>query len=327
MSARRVLVVSPAFHGYWQAIESALEARGHEAHTHLYDAPETLPGRLANKLLHDLPPAVTPHRLRDSLTDRAIDAVRRHDPHVVLVIKGDLLQDAFWQLLDERRIPRVTWLYDEVRRTAYTDSGLRSIGPLATYSAADAVTYDARHVPLAFDHRTAFTPRVEGAITFIGARYPNRERTLDDIRDHGIPVRVYGRDWSRKATDRLRTHTLRLSDLPAGPALTRAEAYGVMAGSTATLNLHGDQDGFTMRTFEASGTGGVQIVDRADVAQFYDVGTELLVATNNDELVEVARRCVRDPQWTAGIRELGRARTLGEHTFEHRLAVLESLWD
>ena len=29
-----------------------------------------------------------------------------------------------------------------------------------------------------------------------------------------------------------------------------------MAASAATLNLHGDQDGFTMRTFEAAASGG-----------------------------------------------------------------------
>lgn len=327
MTARRVLLVSPAFHGYWQAIEGALQARGHEVHTHLYDAPGTVRGRLANKLLHELPDAVTPARLRASLTDRTLDAVHRHDPQVVVIVKGDLLQDAFWQVLEERRIARVTWLYDEVRRMHYTDLALRSIGPLATYSAIDAASYDATYLPLAFDHRSTFEPHPEEAITFIGARYPQRERSLRALHDQGLPVRVYGRDWSHELVNRLRTHTVHASDLPAGPELCRADAYGVMAGSAATLNLHGDQDGFTMRTFEASGAGGVQIVDRADVSDLYDVGRELLVAEDQEQLLDLAGRCLRESAWAATVRERGRARTLHEHTFDHRVAVLESLWD
>ena len=59
-----------------------------------------------------------------------------------------------------------------------------------------------------------------------------------------------------------------------------------MAGARASLNLHGDQDGFTMRTFEACGVGGLQIVDRADVDSLYDPGSELLVFNSTQELVE-----------------------------------------
>lgn len=326
MTPRKILLVSPVFHGYWQAIEAALHARGHEVDTHLYDAPSTVRGKLANKLLHDLPDSVTPARLRGLLTNRTVQAVRDNAPDVVVVVKGDLLQDAFWQLLDELRIPRVTWLYDELRRTRYSPEALRSIGPLATYSAVDARALQATHLPLAFDHRTAFRQRADDVITFIGARYPEREQSLGQLRDAGVPVRVYGRDWSRDVSDRLRTHTLHASDLPFGPTLSRAEAYGVMAGSAATLNLHGDQDGFTMRTFESSGAGGVQIIDRPEVSELYNVGTELLVARDQAELLDLAQRCVREPMWSETIRERGRARTLHEHTFDHRVAVLESLW-
>ncbi|XAS77973.1 glycosyltransferase [Dermatophilaceae bacterium Sec6.4] len=326
MTSRRVLLVSPGFHGYWQAIQGALTARGHYVTTHVYDVAPTLGSRIGNKLLHDLPDSLVPSRLRSAVTDRAICALRATDPQAVVIVKGDLLEDAFWQLLDERRLPRVTWLYDEVRRTQYTESGLSSIGPLATYSAADAETYGARHLPLAFDHRTQFAAQPQKAVTFIGARYPNRERSLSDLRDQGIPVRVYGRDWSRKVSDRLRTHTIHPCDLPSGPTLTRAEAYGVMAGSAATLNLHGDQDGFTMRTFEAAGTGGVQIVDRTDVADLYEIGTEVLAFSSSDELAEQSARAVREPTWGNTLRERSRARTLAEHTFDHRVTILESLW-
>ena len=40
-----------------------------------------------------------------------------------------------------------------------------------------------------------------------------------------------------------------------------------MAGARANVNIHGDQDGFTMRTFETCGVGALQLVDRADVCR------------------------------------------------------------
>ena len=58
--------------------------------------------------------------------------------------------------------------------------------------------------------------------------------------------------------------------------------------------LDGDQDGFTMRTFEACGVGAVQLVDRADVAQHYEPGTEVAVFDGVDEAAELARRAAAD---------------------------------
>ncbi len=324
---RRILLVSPKFHGYWRAIEAALTARGHNVATHRYDEPANFTGRVGNKVLHDLPDDFTPPTLARALSKRAVNAVIDHKPEVVVIIKGDLLGQNFWDVLDKRRVPRVTWLYDEVRRTQYTESNLLTIGPWATYSPLDAKKFDVPVVADAFDHRTPFNPVIERAVTFIGARYPQREKTIRSLHESGIPVRVYGRDWSRRLSDRLRTHTLHASNLPSGPNLTRAGAYGVMSGSSATINIHGDQDGFTMRTFEASGTGGVQIIDRDDIGGYYDIGTEILTFKSTSELRDLSARCLRDPTWANAIRAQGRARTLAEHTFDHRLAILESLWD
>nr|WP_281368091.1 glycosyltransferase [Helcobacillus massiliensis] len=95
-----------------------------------------------------------------------------------------------------------------------------------------------------------------------------------------------------------------------------------MRDGAATLNIHGDQDGFTMRTFEACGVGAVQIIDRADVEGLYEPGRELLVASSADEAVDQAQRIVTDPSWARTIREAGKRRTLAEHTLVHRAEQL-----
>ncbi|AUZ35709.1 spore maturation protein [Arthrobacter sp. PGP41] len=331
MKPVRILLVSPVFHGYWNAMSTALERRGHQVTVHCYDAAGPFNQRLGNKLLHELPEKWRPAKMEQKLTDRALAALNAAGPDVVVLVKGDQLGPDWWQALDERRIPRVTWLYDELRRMRYTPEQLRNAGPIASYSRQDTESLteqgiEARHVPLAFDDSVP-VPRIrEDHISFIGARYDSRENLLRELAASAVPVKAYGRTWSRHPFDVLRTRQFSSAGIPVGRDMARAEAYGVMQGSPATLNLHGDQDGFTMRTFEAAGVGALQILDRADVDSMYDVGDEVLVFESAEELVELCRRALLDGHWAQRIRMAGQRRTLEQHTFGHRIATLEELW-
>lgn len=331
----RVLLVSPSFHGYYAAVSAALTARGHDVTTGLYDDHGGVIGRTWHQVRHQLPRrlgAGSLRRLTREETARAVAAVAQSRPEAVVVVKGDTLGEEFWDAV--HGLPRITWLYDEVRRTGWTIDRLSEVGPLATYSGLDDLDFEAadlnsRHLPLAYDHRLVPTPtgRRTADISFIGARYPAREHVLTALHDQGVPVRAHGRDWSSHPVDRLRTWRLSTPDVPAGRDIPRATAYDVMAASAATLNLHGDQDGFTMRTFEAAGVGAVELLDRTDVEGLYDPGTEVLTWSTPEELAELCRRVLTDSAWTDTIRTAARARTLAEHTFDHRVAVLEDSWD
>ena len=155
--------------------------------------------------------------------------MREARPDVVVVVKGDQFTGDFWQALDDARLPRVLWLYDELRRTAYDLATLREVGPLATYSALDVAALrdqglEATHLPLAYDHRAVPGPpgRSRDEIVFVGARYPNREETLVALAAAGVPVRAFGRDWSGHPVDRLRTWAPRRPPVPSGRDLDRA---------------------------------------------------------------------------------------------------------
>ena len=331
----KVLVVSPGFHGYHSSIAAALTARGHHVATHVYDDHGGIVGRAWHQLRHQLPHKVgagSMRRLAREQTARAAAAVEQRRPEAVVVVKGDTLGEQFWGAIHGR--PRVTWLYDEVRRTRWTIEGLGGIGPLATYSAVDNVDLegaglDSRYLPLAYDHRLVTTPtsRRSSDVSFIGARYPSREAILAFLHEQGIPVTAYGRDWSGHPVDRVRTWRLGATAVPAERDVARAAAYDVMAASAATLNLHGDQDGFTMRTFEAAGVGAVELLDRTDVDGLYEPGAEVLTWETPEELADLCRHALADPAWSDAIRAAARSRTLAHHTFDHRVAVLEDAWD
>lgn len=331
MTAPRLLLVSPAFHGYWRAIEAALTRRGYEVTTHLYDA-RGATAKVRHKLLVELPQRWGREQDTWSVDSAAAaDALQRSRPDVLLVVKGDTLGADFWEAATA--VPRrAVWLYDELRRTSYDPDVLAAAGPIASYSRDDVAALTARglpalHVPLAFDTDLSVPTRpTTHEVVFVGSRSPAREQILQALAGAGVAVRAFGREWSAHPWDRLRTWRWGSPKLPAGRDVGREDAYAVMAAALATLNVHGDQDGFTMRTFEAAGVGAVQLIDRADVAEFYDPGTEVLVFSSPDEAVAHAHRIGADPVAAARLRAAATARTLAEHTFDHRMRALETLW-
>lgn len=330
MTATRLLLVSPVFHGYWRSVAEAFERRGYTVRTHLYDA-RSLSGRLRHKVAGELPERLGRPVDTRSRTAEAVRALRSRPTDALLVVKGDTLGTDFWEAAVSLE-RRALWLYDELRRTRHTADSLAAAGTIASYSPLDVATLVARghraaHVPLAYDGRIRVRPEPRDEVVFVGARYPNREEFLAALHARGVPVRAFGRDWSGHPADRLRTWRVRGTGVPSGRGLARARAYAVMAGASGTLNIHGDQDGFTMRTFEASGVGALQLVDRPDVALHYEPGTEVGVFASVDEAAELALRARCDSTWAGAVRAAARRRTLAEHTFDHRAAALERLWE
>lgn len=328
----KLLLLSPAFHGYWKGIQASLEASGYLVHTHIYDAPGALPERIINKLAHELPEHYRPASLASRATERAITVFTEYKPDIVLVIKGDMLTRRWWNTLAQSKVRYGTWLYDELRRMSYTEADLHHLGALASYSPLDAAHLRSRgfevlDMPNAYDSHCGITPVHEEHISFVGARYTGREKTLKELHDAGLPVRAYGRSWSRHPWDIARTHMFKNPGIPTARDIDRPGAYGVMASSPATLNIHGDQDGFTMRTFEAPGVGALQVIDRPDVQRYYEPGKEVLVYETTEELIELCTRIFHESQWARRVREAGRRRTLAEHTFDQRIKILEQLWD
>ncbi|GHG46484.1 hypothetical protein GCM10012320_12550 [Sinomonas cellulolyticus] len=333
----RLLLVTPTFHGYHRGIARALEGRGYEVITHCYDGFATLGDKLRNKALVELPArlGVDSHRSAEAwATERALAALRESSPDRIIVIKGDTLGLDFWDEVERRELPRILWLYDDLHRHRYTYEFLREVGPVVSYARSEAEGLvergvNACWVPNGFDPGLVGAPtaRRTDEIVFVGSRYPNRVELLQELHAAGLPVRAYGRQWSKHPFDRLRTWEVVRPRLPAERDISLERAYVVQAEAAAAINVHGLQAGLAMRTFEVPGMGGLQLIDRPDVEDFYDPGTEALVFGSAEELVELARRALSDRAWSERIREAGQRRTLAEHTFAHRIERLDTLWD
>ncbi len=335
MTPRHVLLISPAFHGYWQSIAAGLEAHGCRVTTHRYDDFASFRDKARNKVCYELADrrggTTGATRFARDATRDARAVLRATRPDAVLAVKCDIFERTLWDDIDAAGIPTTLWLYDELRRTLFASDDLSHFGAVASYSREDTAALNAQgiaahHLPLAFDPTVTTAPIPSDDVVFVGARYPAREELLCAMHRAGVPVRAYGRDWSHHPADRARTWSWSRPDVPAGRQLSRATSCGVLAGGTAALNVHGDQDGFTMRTFEAAGVGALQLIDRLDLEGLYDPGVEVVPFSGADEAIEAARRAARDRAWRTKVGDAGRARTRAEHTFVHRMRELVQWW-
>jgi spore maturation protein CgeB len=331
----RVLLVSPAFHGYWESIERALTSLGNTVVVHVYDDFSSLPLKLRNKVEFELPDrlahGVGRSRFGRWATRNAREALRAARPDVVVAVRADDISVEFWDDVDELGAMPILWIYDELSRMNYRPADFTRFASVFSYSRADVdhlrnLGAVATYLPDAFDPDIPYHARQSEEVVFVGARYGRREPLLVHLHEAGVPVRAYGRQWSRHPYDRLRTWQWDRPGIPTHRDVPKSVAFGLLAGSAAALNVHEGQDGFTMRTFEAPGVGALQLIDRQDVAEFYDPGLEVLSFESADELVELCRRSLADPRWREAVGAAGRRRTLAEHTFERRLERLVELW-
>ena len=329
----KILLIAPVFHGYSQSIANGFLQEGFRIDVHCYDHKKSFREKLTHKLTQELPAMIGLDRGPDNvaMTAQAAQTVFRLKPDVTLVIRGDQFGDELFDALNAVGSKKYVWLWDEVRRTSHTDELLDRYDHLISYSPLDTAAFNEAgrnclHVPNAFDPAMSPAPRHTNEVLFIGARYPRREELLTHVSAAGVPVRAIGRDWSRHPFDLARTWQITRPAVPSSRDIGRLESYALTAGAPAAINIHGDQDGFTMKTFEVPGVGGVQLIDREDVSEYYDPGTEVAVFRNEDELVELCQRAIRDDQWGDAMREAGRRRALAEHTWAHRAAKVAELW-
>jgi spore maturation protein CgeB len=166
-------------------------------------------------------------------------------------------------------------------------------------------------------HPVAPTPdeasRYGGPISFVGNRYPYRERFVKALRDY--PLRLWGRGWASADDPAIRA--------VAGPAVFGREKLLVYAASTLSLNHHhpmNDIVGVNTRTFELAAAGACQVVDlKRDLHHLFKPGEEIVGYRDLGELRRQLDFHLANPDEARAIGENARRRALAEHTLRHRI--------
>jgi len=170
--------------------------------------------------------------------------------------------------------------------------------------------------------------RYYAPVGFMGHGYPNRRLVLARLAQKGLPLGIWGTAWPRKGplAGLLREN---------GRRLDSQEVVKVYNACQVVLNLHSSptaDDGVARadfvnpRAFEVAACGGFQLVDRvAGLEKLFAPGRELAVFGSEDEMLEMARHYLANPEERARIAQAGRRRVLNEHTYYHRMERILSV--
>lgn len=152
-------------------------------------------------------------------------------------------------------------------------------------------------------------------VSFVGSNYGPRASMIRYLRNHNIPVQVFGPGWgieSEVSRERM-IEIFRTSQINLG--------HGGMSESEAVTNVKG-------RDFEVPAAGGGVYLTtfNPDLAQHFIIGKEILCWHSYDDLLEQIRWYLRRPDICRAMARLARARCLSEHRWLHRFkTVLEIL--
>ncbi len=174
-------------------------------------------------------------------------------------------------------------------------------------------------VPLAH-HPVETTPeevrRWGSPLSFVGSRYPYRERLVRELLAY--PLRVWGAGWSGAEDAQVRA-------IAGGPVWGR-DKLCVYSASTLSLNHHhpmNDINGVNTRTFELAAAGACQVVDlKDDLHDLFKPGDEVVVYRDLEELRRHLDFYLAHPGEARAIGANARRRALAEHTVRHRVGAM-----
>jgi len=329
---------------YYRGIVKALSARGHRVTFYEPDAYE----RQAHRDIADPPWAkVVVYQADERGVVAALDAARGADlvikasgvgvfddflEHSVLDLQSARTQVAFWDVdapatlermqrdpADAFRacVPRyaciLTYGGGDAVVSAYRDFGARACVPI--YNALDP----AEHHPVPREQR------FEGLLGFMASRLPDREARVKQFffeAAERLPNERFvlgGTGW-QECTKPQNVHC-------AGHIYTR-DHNAFNSTPRAVLNVNRDsmaRFGFSppTRIFEAAGAGACIVSDRwQGIEQFLEPDREILLASSGEEVAELLATLAETRARAIGA--AAQRRVLAEHTYEHRIRLLEA---
>jgi len=301
----RILVISPSFFGYEQAIVDAFRARGHTV--------ELVDDRPSNRPLKRALVRVAPWVMRRATDSHYRAAARREASgrfDGVLVVKGEVVPD--WFLRDLRSSnPEAIFVYYTYDSVSNSPQGQRLLSHFDRRFSFDPVDVDSNpgfelmHLFFGASYRPSGEHR-DLDISFVGTLHGDRYRLVQAIsRDiptgrkrlyFYMPARWYF--WLRKLLSK-DVRAVGRKEVSFRP-LSTADVVSIAQRSRVVIDIqrHG-QSGLTMRTFEALATGAALITTNDSVRNlpFYDEKSILIVPrdANRVDSTEVASFVNRQP--------------------------------
>lgn len=282
---------------------------------------------------------------------RLLLELRRLDPDLVLFLKCDDLHTATYAALRRvlPKVPLVAYHPDDpwnrgtarapgpAHARALTQLGLVDAAflwsrDLTARAARETRTKRIFYLPFACDpalhpHLTDITDEERSAlgapVCFIGNWDEERERWLAPLADAGLGLAVWGTSYWK---DRCKHPALQAA-YRGRPLVGREQAAAALSSDVLVNVLRRQNKGAcNMRTFEIPCVGAFMLHERSDeAAAFFPPGLACDDFATPDELVEVVRRALADPERRQRLAAEGHRRALAWTYREWCAALLERL--
>lgn len=195
--------------------------------------------------------------------------------------------------------------------------------PLYCQEAANPDVYKPYNLPLEYD------------VTFVGQAYADRPAYIRHLRNQGIEVRVWGRNWPamRKGLGdgepQPMSHKLK-GTVYGGGILSDNDMIRMF--SRSRINLGFSACGETHRTsqrilqvrlrdFEVPMSGGFYMVEyMEELEEFFEIGKEIVCYTDREDLADKIKYYLAHDSERETIRWAGHQRCLRDHTWKRRFA-------
>jgi spore maturation protein CgeB len=200
-----------------------------------------------------------------------------------------------------------------LNKVYYFDSACRSILAEAYADGGDVLQY----LPLAAcPIRYRFEPRDHRAaireLAFAGNCTPSRKEVFAAYRKLGGEIELFGPHsgaWRRPWRNR------RLSSRALG------RIYRSYLVNLNVVQAENTGHGLNLRAFEIPCAGGLGTYpDSSDVRRCFEIGKEILIYRDLEDLKRSVERLIRNPEEALAMAAAGHRRVMREHTFYHRAA-------
>jgi len=263
------------------------------------------------------------------------DLVRAHGVTHVLIMKGELFDGAVIGKVREMGIPVACWTIDDHEHfeqfqkpfstiftpspgliNRYHENGYDHVYELPFYVEPNVF----RGPPSGNSGDVVSGPCLEddslrAEVSFLGTRYPGREPKITLLREHAIPVKLYGDQWTIQNEGRLAEYT---------------DCLKLWHQTKVNLNIHQptmrDVNAANTKVYEIPAAGGFMLVD--SFQGISDKFSSDEVATyefdSNESLYDAVRYWLDDSESRNEIMTKAREHIFHEHTAEKRAAFILS---
>jgi spore maturation protein CgeB len=188
-------------------------------------------------------------------------------------------------------------------------NGLRCVEHLC--AAADPDEH--RPLDLSADERT----RYQADVSFIGTHHRDRAKMLGGLAEVARTVKIYGHKWEEAGP-------------PVANWVSDESVYGrkktvIYNASRLSFHLRGTHmlNGENFRVYEVAACGGVPLARSApDLLRSFEPGSEVVLFETAEDLRSTVGHYLQRPEVLSSIAAAARSRVLGEHTYDHRAAVI-----